>query len=291
MRLALVTGNSLHHKFWVSKLSSDFDVKLIFHPQGENIIEIIKRKNVLRHGLFGLFLKLLSICYNFISSRSISRMNKSYEHSFFKKYEINYDQIPSNIISNPKSINSEDVIQKIKNEEIDVICFLGGDIAKKDLINSPKLFTLNFHSGVSPLYNGTKTTFHPCSDNSPNFCGGTLMRMTEKIDGGRVLLHYFPSIKEKDTASSIFMKTIIGSTKLYNLFLKIIKKNHFPEGVIQSPTKNYSRYIDWTIINDLRINNFHNRKIVNNFLRKEKIISFLQSSDFSKTYKYLNITQ
>jgi len=291
LRLALVTGNSLHHKFWVSKLYSNFDVKLIFHPQSENIIEIIKRKNILRHGLFGLFLKLLSIFYNFISSQSIRQMNKSCENSFFKKYEISYDQIPSNIISKPKSINSEYVMQRIKNEEIDVICFLGGGIAKKELINSPKLFTLNFHSGVSPLYNGTKTIFHPCSDNSPNFCGGTLMRMTEKIDGGRVLLQYFPSIKENDTASSIFMKTIIGSTKLYHLFLKITEKDYFPEGVTQPPTKNYSRYIDWTITNDLQINNFHNRKIVNDFQRKENIISFLQSSDFSKTYKYLNITQ
>lgn len=77
-------------------------------------------------------------------------------------------------------MNSTNTIKLIKENNLDVICFLGGDITKKDFINSTKL-CLNYHSGLSPFYNGNKTNFHAVSDFRPNFAGGTLMKIKAKV--------------------------------------------------------------------------------------------------------------
>ena len=143
--------------------------------------------------------------------------------------------------------NSEEVINLIAKKKIDVVCFLGGGIANNDLINSPNIACLNFHSGISPYYNGSKTIFHALSDFRPNFCGGTLMKMSEKIDGGDILLHYLIPINEKSTPGEIFVQGIIGSVKLYKIALNKISSNMY-KGVPQSTSYKYLRNIDWNII-------------------------------------------
>ena len=101
----------------------------------------------------------------------------------------------------------------IKNNRIECIFFLGGDLARAEVINSVKL-CVNFHSGISPVYNGNKTTFHAVSNYRPNCNGETLMIMNE-IDGGDILMHFLTSINDEDRAEDLFMKGIIGSVSLF----------------------------------------------------------------------------
>ena len=102
--------------------------------------------------------------------------------------------------------------------------FLGGDIIKNEFINSFK-YCFNFHSGISPFFNGNKTNFNACANFRPNFVGGTLMRMSEKIDGGDILMHYLPEINYNDNPGSLFVKGIIGAVEMYTYLLSDIN-NH-----------------------------------------------------------------
>ena len=108
------------------------------------------------------------------------------EKTFFKDFEKKYSEIPKEKIVQIETVNDLSLICRIKEKKIDIICFLGGDIAKKEIINAAQICCLNYHSGISPFYNRNKTSFHAVKDFRPNFVGGTLMYLTERIDGGRI---------------------------------------------------------------------------------------------------------
>ena len=279
MRIALVTNKKLHHKYWISKLYGKNHVILIIHPTGINqsFVQKIKQKKIFYYGVFYFLLKLIGILYNKFSKKGLNKKNKIAEKKYFSKYENEYQKIPKEIIHHVKTVNSAKTLQLIKDNNIDIVCFLGGDIAHKEFINSVPI-CLNYHSGISPFYNGTKTNYHTVSDFRPNFAGGTLMKMNERIDGGEILMHYLCPITYSDKAEDLFMKGIIGAVKIYQEFLD----NYSLEisGITQKKSFKYVRNIDWTIINNIRLNRFYKYDRMKIYERKECIINYI-----NKNYK------
>ena len=279
MKIALVTNTKLHHKFWASQLYLSNNVNLILHPKGVKAARFkkIKQKKLFYYGGFYFLLKVLSLVYWKIFNNGLSKRNKLAEKRFFLQYENNYKDIPKSIIHEVETVNSTNAIQLIKDHNIDIICFLGGDIAKNEFINSAKI-CLNFHSGVSPFYNGAKTNFHAVSDFRPNFAGGTLMKINERIDGGEVLMHYLCPIAGKDKAEDLFMKGVIGAVKLYQEFLD--KYSFNAKGVVQEKSFKYVRNIDWSIVNDIKLNKFYKYDRMKIYEREESIIDYT-NKDYS----------
>ncbi len=289
MKLAIVTNKQLHHKYFVAELYKRFNVEVIIHPTGksEGKIQTLKSKRFFMYGWFWFFLKMLSLLYNKISSLSMHKQLNKNEGRFFKKYEAEYLKIPGEKIHELETVNSTEAIDIIKNNDIDIICFLGGDIARKDFINAAKVCSLNYHSGISPFYNGNKTIFHAVKDYRPNFAGGTLMYITERIDGGGILSHYLPAINESDSAASIFMKGIQGAVELYTHFLANIQSQALPSGVIQKRSFKYVRNIDWTIVDDIKLSVFEKSNQIRIYQRDEQTIAYydLKSEDINEVYK------
>ncbi|MBI64670.1 MAG: hypothetical protein CMG64_00010 [Candidatus Marinimicrobia bacterium] len=279
MNIALVTNNKLHHKYWASQLyaNNTDKVKLILIPDGEqsNFIKKTKEKKLLYYGYYYFLIKLKSILYNYFSKQSLINKISIAEKNYFLEHKINYESIPNDIIYNIKSVNCEFAINLIKKNKIDVVFFLGGDIARSSFINSVKI-CLNYHSGLSPFYNGNKTIFHAVSDFRPNFSGGTLMKMNERIDGGEILMHFFPSIRDDDRAEDLFMKSIIGSIKLYQTFIDMNTYN--VDGIIQKKSFKYVRNIDWNFINDLKLISFYNHKRMQLYNRNSTVINYMNKN-------------
>jgi len=276
MKIALVTNKNYHHKFWVSQLYKNHNVSLVIHPNNSSSIFNLNlyRKKFFDYGILYFFLKILSLIFGFFSKFGLRKSIKIAEKKFFYKYLDDYERIPDHLIKNIKTINCDEAVSLIRKNNIDVICFLGGEIAKKEFIQSAR-FCFNFHSGISPFYNGNKTNFHAVSDFRPNFCGGTLMKMNERIDGGEILAHYFCSIEKDDFASDLFMKGILGSVMLYNSLLTNLHKEI--SGIKQHKSLRYLKNIDWTIINDINLSNFYRKKGMHNFVREEKIILYFNN--------------
>lgn len=285
MKIALITNRDLHHKFWASQLYFNNDVKLIIHPVGikKSISQKVKQKRLFHYGVFYFVLKTLSLCYNKFSGKGLFKSNIRAEKDFFLRYKQQYDEIPKEVIHEVETVNSKSVLKLIKDNEIDVICFLGGDIAKKEFINSVKI-CLNYHSGISPFYNGTKTNYQAVSDFRPNFTGGTLMRMNERIDGGEILMHYLCPIQDTDRAEDLFMKGIIGAVKVYQEFLE--KYTSEAKGIKQKRSFKYVRNIDWTIVNDIKLSKFYKDSRMKIYEREESIIDYVDKDyDLEDLYR------
>lgn len=290
IKLAIVTNEELHHKYFVTELFVHFDVGIIIIPtgiRGEGLLKKIRDKKLLMYGKIWFLLKLSSLLFNKIFSHSMAGEIRRYEVIFFKDCENRFLAIPPEKIVRVETVNSTIATDLIKKNSIDVICFLGGDIAKGEFINSAKMCSLNYHSGLSPYYNGNKTIFHAVKDNRPNFAGGTLMYITERIDGGRILSHYLPEIQNDDTAASLFMKGIHGAVVLYKRFLEYIQENDLPLGVIQQKSFKYVRNIDWMLAEDIKLRKFEKEGGMKLYRREEQIIEYydISNNDITEVYK------
>ena len=289
-RIALVTNKQLHHKYWVKELYDRNNVVLILHPVGSrrSFKDKLLSKKPLYYGFFHLFLKALSIIYQNCSRKGLARLIVDAEKEYFHRYKASYENIPREMIHEVETINSTFSIELVKKSNVDIVCFLGGDIAGKGIINSVSL-CLNYHSGISPFYNGTKTNFHAVSDFRPNFAGGTLMKMNERIDGGEVLMHYLTPINSEDKAEDLFMKGIKGAVKCYQKLLDNYEYNL--TGIEQKKSFKYVRNIDWIITNDKRLDKFYQYDRMKLYERSELIIDYINKGyDIGDLYR-LSLTE
>ncbi len=276
--IVLVTGTDFHHKYWVCSLCERYNVVAIIHPHppSTRLLNTIKRGS--KYGYAWLPFKVASKLFNRLSKDSRGHRHNACEVKFFGDAGKRYEKLPKDLIHHVGSINDPDVIQLMRDVSADVVCFLGGDLAKQEFLDTARIAGLNFHSGLSPFYNGAATLYWAVSDFRPNFAGGTLMYITERVDGGPVLYHYLPPISADDDASSLFMKNIIGAVKLYDMALEAIQQGTPPTGVLQQRSMKYLRTIDWTIMQDLRLRYFNKNRMMRRFVRDEEVISYAEVS-------------
>jgi folate-dependent phosphoribosylglycinamide formyltransferase PurN len=287
----LVTNTEPHHKYWARSLCERHNVVAILHPHPPvegGVLSAALGRGV-RYGYAWFCLKAASRVFNRVSKSSMRNRDRVCEAQFFSEDEKRYQEL-GELIHHVGSVNDADAIQIVQDAQADIICFLGGDLAKNEFIDSARIASLNFHSGLSPFYNGAGTVYWAVSDFRPNFVGGTLMYINERIDGGPVIFHYLPSISADDDASSLFMKNITGAVKLYDLALEMIYQGKRPIGVVQQRCFRYVRGVDWTLAQDLRLRYFLKSGMMWQYVRDEQIVSYSDETNadaytFDKTLR------
>ena len=287
MRILLVTNQSDHHKYWAHSLYSKYDVVGICNPKSKPNRGILAR-DLKERGFLFLMLKLLSAIYHKLSGNSFTKRLSRLQSTYYSEQAKEFDSIPKELIYSVDDVNSRESIRKAEELAPDVICFLGGDIVKKKFLSVAKITTLNYHSGVSPFYNGSGTTHSAVADARPNFCGGTIMTMNERIDGGDILAHYLTPIEANDNSSSLFLKGIEGAVKLYSLVLdQIIQNSTSPAGFGQGRSVRYCTSSDWTIYQDLKLSQFERSGKMKRYARVERVFSYLNVQSDPQQPPYL----
>lgn len=285
-KVALITNEDYHHKYWIVELYKHFDVQLIIHPRVKS--RNIKAKVFGGYGVLWGVLKVLSIIYHKVSKNSFSSKLKKQKLRLFQDHFNQYNHLDSTSIFYCSTVNDDSVIDRINQKGIDVVCFLGGDIVKKPFFQKTQAMVLNFHSGISPFYNGNKTNFQAMADHRPNFVGGTLMKMNERIDGGKILMHYFVPIDTESDAARLFYEGIKGSVELYKIALEDLSALR-TSGISQQRVLKYFKNVDWTIVNDLRLRAFEKSGRVKLYQRPAKVICYSGSDTIADLYsKSLN---
>lgn len=191
------------------------------------------------------------------------------EAGFFPDAQTNYDAIDPSIIHHVENINGENSVALMKSLSPDVIINSGGPIYKKDLIETAPLM-LNYHTGISPIYNGSESIFWPFVNGHPHITGGTLMVMNAGVDAGDMLAHFLPHVEAGDTPGRQFMKTIAGGIELYDKFLTDLSGGKPYVGVPQGPPLHYTISADWTAHQNLMIERRVKKDVCKKFERGER---------------------
>lgn len=119
----------------------------------------------------------------------------------------------------------EDFVKNIKSYNPDLILsFYYNRIIQKEIINTSKIASLNFHGSLLPNYSGSHALNWQIINGEVK-SGVTLHELTSKIDGGRIVLQKEFSIDLEDEAIDVLRKGIDSSCHILSeLFEKINKK-------------------------------------------------------------------
>jgi hypothetical protein len=199
-----------------------------------------------------------------------------------------YDALPAGLVHRDVDVHTEGpaLLERLRP---DVVVVLGGPVYPKAFIEAAPL-VLNFHSGISPVYNGTATIQFAFANGHPHLCGGTLMKMSSIVDGGSILGHFLPRVESGDTPASLFMKTAVGATTLYDRILRALAVGSNISSAPQAPPLFYYRGLNWTLYQSLQTRRQIGRDIGGKHARPERIVEYWREPDDSAAAATLDAT-
>ena len=117
----------------------------------------------------------------------------------------------------PEKIKDKDTIELIKGFKPDLIVIVAyGKILPKEMLNIPKLGTINVHASLLPKYRGAAPVQWALF-NGEKFTGITVMKVTEELDAGDIILQESIPIYETDNAVTL-------TEKLFKLGAQLLVK-------------------------------------------------------------------
>lgn len=194
MKLVVLTSDNLRHKYIASKLTEEFDVKLIVTEKKSEAIED-------------------TTSYNLNDAAFVKKhfdQRKTNEKFYFK----NYKNFPSNVphLKIPhKQINCDFVYDTLNLISPDLIILFGTSIIKKRILDKFQEKIINLHLGLSPYYKGSATNLFPFYYKELECIGATIHIATEKVDSGDIIHQFRPEVDINDSLHDIGNKVILKS--------------------------------------------------------------------------------
>ncbi len=114
----------------------------------------------------------------------------------------------------PEDASEKDFIEKIRSLKPDLIVVVAyGQILKKELLEIPHLGAINAHPSLLPKYRGASPIQWAIMNNESE-TGVTIIRMTEKMDAGPILLQKKLPILPDESAGSLHDRLSVLSASL-----------------------------------------------------------------------------
>lgn len=253
----LIDNEPLYAPYVIKQLLSGLDANLILKAvvftEG-NYRKISDKQNKQEvNNLYGSFNSfMLNLFYNYKSAV----LNNDAENNHFRVLEkagIEYR------VTN--KINSDEIVDFIKSNEIDILFSLTHHIVKENVLNAPNLICINRHTGKLPNYAGLMSCLYTMLDQKDEqhiVITQTMHTMVEKIDAGEILiqvdyniprnssLFYAYSTLYKDTVS-LFNQAVARylNNEAYLQDMSKRKYYSFPPKNIAKEFRKYYKIFSW----------------------------------------------
>jgi formyl transferase-like protein len=239
MKLVLVTGYSPAEKYVAVNMVASANVMAVLSPKRRSAYA--KIRTALNHPAYALTRLSMFAPWEQHSdmTAAVRKLSPDADRLF--------ESIHPTRIHEFDDVNSQACIDLIGRLRPDAIVCFGGPIYSGTFIRSARL-VLNFHTGISPIYNGARAMAFVFARGDFGLCGATLMQMSTTIDGGDILTHYLPSIEEDDSPGSLLIKCARALPQLCLSFLggSTFDGNGFT-AVPQDRPRHYFRSRQWTM--------------------------------------------
>jgi folate-dependent phosphoribosylglycinamide formyltransferase PurN len=278
----ITTAAEAYHQFLCAEIARRHRVVAVLHPRwkalGRRERRRLRRRNIEKFGWLHLVLRRLARArfphFGWDESADLERAQRR----FFPDASELYRRHVAPVARAVDDINAPEGVELLRGFEPDVVLCSGGPIYREPLIRAAKLM-LNYHTGISPLYNGSYTIYWTYANRQPHLTGGTLMRMSPVVDGGDILAHYLPEVEPGDTPADQFMKCIAGGARLYNAFLDDLARGRPFVAVPQGrPFLNYYTS-DWGVDQNLAIERSIKNDICKKYARPEIVRTYWNLED------------
>jgi hypothetical protein len=275
MRIAIVTGDEPHHKHLCVRLAEKFDLVGILHPIVRGGAGRLGRLRIWARK-YGWPLALLSATAagpEALSGWNMKAELAKAEERYYGRFVTDYDKLDPRLVHRQVDVKSAAARDLLARLDPDVVVALGGPLYPPELMG-PRRLVLNFHSGISPIYNGSATINFAFANGHPHLCGGTLMTMNAVVDGGAILAHYLPEIEAEDDPVSLFMKTVGGAATVYERFLSGYSAGEPVRSIPQAPPLFYYRYLNWSLYQSQLVAHYLKTGLAAKHVRSERIVEY-----------------
>ena len=156
-----------------------------------------------------------------------------------------YSEKNSLEIYQPENLKkSNETIEMIKEREADLLLVVAyGQIIPKDILDIPRLGSVNVHASILPEWRGASPIEHMILSGKDT--GGlTYMKMNEGLDTGPILEVHECRIEERETKQSLEIKLQDLSTKYLSSFLTALEKGEIEEKEQDSSLSSYAKKIN-----------------------------------------------
>ena len=283
MNVVIITTQAeIYHQYLCAEIAKNHNVVAILHPKPKTYSRKqsreLRRNSIRRHGFISYLLKWIAANRFFKVGWDEAADLKLAQQRFFPNAQEDYREYAQGKARIVDDINSENSIALLESFKPDVVVCSGGPIYREQLIRACGLM-LNFHTGISPLYNGSFTVYWTYANKQPHITGGTLMKMDASIDNGDILAHYLPSVEADDTPATLFMKSIMGGVSLYNRFLNELQHKKSFIALPQGKPFLYYQSHEWTVYQTVAIQRHIKNRICRDFARPELTFIYWNHSD------------
>jgi len=130
-------------------------------------------------------------------------------------------------IYQPQNINTDEATKFFKDLNPDLFIVISyGQILSQEILDIPKIFCLNVHASSLPRYRGAAPINWAIINGEKN-TGVTIIKMTDQMDAGWIILQKMIEIKDDDTA--ITLEDRLSKVAAESLFdsLQSIEDNHY----------------------------------------------------------------
>lgn len=254
MRIMLITGNHLRHRFIVSTLCQYCEVV-------GWIAEV--RDPMVPTPPAGLSEHLTQLFNHHFAMRDRA------ENEFFADGADIPARVPQLSVSLAE-LNGARVHDFLRQHPADVVISYGCHKLLPETMNIlPHARFVNIHGGLSPYYRGVTTHFWPVYFLEPQMVGFTLHETTQNLDGGAILLQNSYQPVRGDTLHFIAARTTVAFAQLLAERLSQVQETQLPPGIKQRTTGRLFVSADWRPEHLRLIYDFYHDAIVDALLDGE----------------------
>lgn len=125
----------------------------------------------------------------------------------------------------PNNVNCQDSIRNLKKFSADIFIVVSfGQILGKELLDIPRLYSLNVHASILPKYRGA-APINWALANGEKETGITIIKMNEKMDEGEIILKKVVSIGTDEDAIGLSERLSKKGAGLLLDSIDLIKRN------------------------------------------------------------------
>lgn len=218
MKIIIIASASDSTNILYNSLSKKFNIQNVFIEKKIGKLSFLKT----RFKKVGFFRLIDQVIFIFLLYKLLRIFSKNRINYLLKFYDLSNSEIPSNIVKNIDSINSDSSIDLIKKSKPDIIIVSGTRIISSRLINSSKAKIINIHAGITPKYRGVHGAYWAIANNDLNNIGVTLHFVDKGVDTGEVISQSNIKIDVNDNFSTY---SLIQLSKGIDLLINFLKSN------------------------------------------------------------------
>jgi methionyl-tRNA formyltransferase len=253
LRLVILTGEGLQHRYVANALSTSFpeELQAIVVAQQARPSSLRKLRTWWRrYTIRQLASRVCARTYGVVSGRS-RRHRVALARSLVPGGAHEWRR--PELVRRVPTVNGGECQALLRDLAPDIVAVYGTAVIKAPIIRLAGRAILNMHTGLSPRYRGADTIFWPLHNEEPQCVGVTIHLLDEGVDSGPIIRTGRPVITPDDDEDSLFCKCVVLGAQLYEEAIREVatgSRQHPPQDLRQG--REY-RFVDRTLGAEWRV--------------------------------------